>query len=74
MLALAEAMSLEKPSNGWFIPNCDEEVPSFFDDAHAKYRREVRVQLFGGKESANVMQVSLLKAAKRPDHETHKVP
>ncbi len=59
MLVLAESMSLEKPSNGWFIPNCDD-VPHWLGGEHAKERRGVTVALLQEEEQkVNAMQVCL---------------
>ena len=69
---MAEALSVGKPENGWFIPNCDN-VPFYFDESRAKERREVRIAPLDEKSPSsdekadekeelakqNVLQVSL---------------
>ena len=55
MLALAESMSVNKPDNGWFIPNCDH-VGSLLDEAHANERRVVKIQRLQGEGQVNVLQ------------------
>lgn len=56
MIALAEAMSLIKPQNGWFIPNCDK-VTNFLTDQFANERRKVRVKQVDGDSKVNALQV-----------------
>ncbi len=63
MLSMAEAMSVAKPDNGWFLPNCDSGVTTLLDGRNNKERRSVRVQAFNPDakedqaESVNVLQV-----------------
>ena len=57
VLALAEAISVDKAENGWFVPNCDE-MPALLNAANADMRRAVRVPMLedlGVK--VNVLQV-----------------
>ena len=57
MLVMAEAMSEEKPGNGWFIPNCDD-LHFLFGADNAAARRAVRVPLLQeGDERVNAFQV-----------------
>ena len=57
MLVMAEAMSEEKPDNGWFIPNCDN-VHFLLGSKNAVARRTVRVPLLQeGDEQVNAFQV-----------------
>ena len=57
VLTLAEALSVDKAKNGWFIPNCDE-MPALLNAANADMRRTVRVpQLEDLETRANVLQV-----------------
>jgi hypothetical protein len=57
MLALAEAISLYKPENGWFIPNCDN-VPFLLDGSYSKERRTVTVPLLQeDQKMVNALQV-----------------
>ena len=57
MLVMAEAMSEEKPGNGWFIPNCDD-LHFLFGAENAAARRTVRVPLLQeGDERVNAFQV-----------------
>ena len=61
MLALVEAMSLEKPENGWFVPNCgDGGVRALLGEEGAEQRRSVRIQLFGGEGTVNLLQVGII--------------
>jgi hypothetical protein len=58
MLQLAETMSNDKPENGWFIPNCDEEKGTIFlDEANTAKRQLTRVPLFSTGQDKNVLQV-----------------
>lgn len=56
---MVEAVSVSKPGDGWFVPNCDR-VSTFLDGRNAEERRSVRVTAFGGEreeeEDLNVMQ------------------
>ena len=57
MLVMAEAMSEEKPDNGWFIPNCDN-LHFLLGTKNAAARRTVRVPLLQeGDEQVNAFQV-----------------
>ena len=57
VLVMAQAMSEEKPENGWFIPNCDS-VHFFLGAEHAAERRTVRVRLLQEEEqTVNAFQV-----------------
>ena len=57
MLVMAEAMSEEKPDNGWFIPNCDD-LHFLLGTKNAAARRTVRVPLLQeGDEQVNAFQV-----------------
>ena len=67
MLGVVEAMSVEKPENGWFIPNCGTDGASIFlssEDGSVKElaernRKNVRIPLYANPEAkANVLQVS----------------
>jgi len=49
VLVMTQAMSVEKPRNGWFIPNCDS-VHFFLGAKHAAERRTVRVRLLQEEE------------------------
>lgn len=53
---MAEAISVTKPENGWFIPNCDK-MPGFLNDKFANERRSVKVPQFDGEKDVNVLQV-----------------
>ena len=56
-MVMAEAMSEEKPGNGWFIPNCDD-LHFLFGADNAAARRAVRVPLLQeGDERVNAFQV-----------------
>lgn len=58
VLSLAEALSVDKPDAGWFIPNCDA-MPGFLDEDHAHLRRTVTVPELDsedGAEKQNVLQ------------------
>ena len=66
MLGVIQAMSDEKPENGWFIPNCGTDGASIFlssDDSSGKnlakeIRKNVRIPLFANpEEKKNVLQV-----------------
>ena len=61
MVNLVESMSLEKPTNGWFVPNCDREGSSVYLAAgkEAKERRiAVTVPLFSNPDTRkNALQV-----------------
>ena len=60
MLQLAETMSNDKPENGWFIPNCDEEKGTvFLDEANTAKRQLTRVPLFSTGQDKNVLQVRI---------------
>ena len=64
VLVMTQAMSVEKPRNGWFIPNCDS-VHFFLGAKHAAERRTVRVRLLQEEEqTVNAFQVvmALLKS------------
>lgn len=58
MLVMAEAMSEEKPDNGWFIPNCDN-LHFLLGTKNAAARRTVRVPLLqeGDEQQVNAFQV-----------------
>ena len=56
MLGLAEALSLDKPDNGWFIPNCDEST-LFLSSKAVTQRKNVKIPLFVNGERQNVLQV-----------------
>ena len=59
MLQLAETMSNDKPDNGWFIPNCEDEKGSIFlDEANTARRQVTRVPLFSTGQDKNVLQVN----------------
>lgn len=72
MLAMAEALSVNKPENGWFIPNCDDAT-AFLDSEHAKLRREVRIPLLSSQteeqKSVNVLQAINNWMNKGSDHQ-----
>ena len=68
MLALAEAVSLSKPTDGWFLPNCGGSVSTLLDERNAEERRAARVVAFDQEseeeeegleeaEKINVLQV-----------------
>ena len=61
MVNLVESMSLEKPTNGWFVPNCDREGSGVYLAAgkEAKERRiAVTVPLFSNPDTRkNALQV-----------------
>ncbi len=57
ILGLAEALSLDQPDNGWFIPNCDDTT-LFFSNRAVTQRRNVEIPLFVSGERKNVLQVS----------------
>lgn len=68
MLGVIQAMSDEKPENGWFIPNCGTDGGSIFlssdkpsnEEAHRLKRKNVRIPLFVKPEDKrNLFQVSL---------------
>ena len=62
MLQLAESMSNDKPDNGWFIPNCDEEKGSIsLDESNTSKRQNTRVPLFTTGQDKNVLQVKSFK-------------
>ena len=66
---MMEAMSIEKPENGWFIPNCGTDGSSIFlgesknlksdgVDSTPARRKTVRIPLFEKQEEKrNVLQV-----------------
>eukprot|EP00094_Tigriopus_californicus_P009354 TCALIF_09019-PB protein Name:"Protein of unknown function" AED:0.11 eAED:0.12 QI:206/0.75/0.66/1/1/1/9/985/816 len=72
MLAMAEALSVNKPENGWFIPNCDDAT-AFLDNEHAALRREVRIPLLttqtAEEKSVNVLQAINNWLNKGSDHQ-----
>jgi hypothetical protein len=57
-MSLAEAMSLDKPENGWFIPNC-EDGTLFFSSQSIEQRKNVEIPLFVTGDKQNVLQVIL---------------
>eukprot|EP00095_Tigriopus_kingsejongensis_P001054 maker-scaffold631_size122145-snap-gene-0.37 protein:Tk01054 transcript:maker-scaffold631_size122145-snap-gene-0.37-mRNA-1 annotation:"hypothetical protein CAPTEDRAFT_219523" len=63
MMAMAEALSLAKPQNGWFIPNCDD-MGALLDAEHASMRRQVRIPLLSseGQKSTDPKTVNVLQA------------
>ena len=67
MLGVIEAMSVEKPENGWFIPNCGTDGASIFlssgdgsvKELAERNRKNVRIPLFANPDAKeNVLQVS----------------
>jgi hypothetical protein len=58
IMSLAEAMSLDKPENGWFIPNC-EDGTLFFSSQSIEQRKNVEIPLFVTGDKQNVLQVIL---------------
>jgi hypothetical protein len=60
VLALAEAMSLERPTNGWFVPNCAVGLAGrdgLLSQQGATERRSVRVPLLDDEdEDVNALQ------------------
>ena len=77
MLQLAETMSNDKPENGWFIPNCDDEKGSIvLDEANSAKRQLTRVPLFSTGQDKNVLQVKpqiyRQSPVKTPDIKTSK--
>ena len=66
MLGVMQAMSDEKPENGWFIPNCGTDGASIFlssdqpagEEVAKQKRKNVRIPLFAKPEiKKNVLQV-----------------
>lgn len=66
MIGVVQAMSEEKPENGWFIPNCGTDGASFFlssdkmleEELVRQKRKNVRIPLFAKPETKkNVLQV-----------------
>ena len=66
MLGVMQAMSEEKPENGWFIPNCGTDGASFFlssdktlgEEVAREKRKNVRIPLFTKPDTKkNVLQV-----------------
>ena len=61
VLQQLESMSQLKPSNGWFVPNCgDGGVRALLGEEGAEQRRSVRIQLFGGEGTVNLLQVGII--------------
>lgn len=56
ILSLVEAMSLDQPDNGWFLPFCNDET-FFFASTSLEQRQKVNVPLFVSGEDKNVLQV-----------------
>ena len=70
MLGVIQAMSNEKPENGWFIPNCGTDGGSIFlssdkpsnEAAQRLKRKNVQIPLFvKPEEKRNLFQVGFLK-------------
>jgi len=53
---MIQVMSLQQPANGWFIPNCQDQIYFFADDA-IEQRKNVNVPLFVNGGEMNVLQV-----------------
>ena len=82
MLGVIQAMSDEKPENGWFIPNCGTDGASIFlssdessgEELARKKRKNVRIPLFAKPETKkNVMQV-LFELLQKAKHMILKLP
>jgi len=60
VLAVAEAMSVQKPDNGWFLPDCEggqAGSQGLLADSGSSERRSVRVRLLGKeREDVNALQ------------------
>jgi len=54
--SLIEAMSIDQPANGWFIPNCQDET-LFFSAQAIEVRKSLQIPLFVSGEEMNVLQV-----------------
>ena len=54
--SLIEAMSIDQPANGWFIPNCQDET-LFFSAQAIEVRKNLQVPLFLSGEDKNIFQV-----------------
>ena len=67
MLGVVQAMSDEKPENGWFVPNCGTDGGSIFlssdtpslEVAQRMKRKNVQIPLFANPEKKrNLFQVT----------------
>ncbi len=56
IMTLIQVMSLQQPANGWFIPNCQDQV-LFLSDTSIEQRQNVQVPLFVTGQDRNVLQV-----------------
>ena len=56
VMTMIQVMSLQQPANGWFIPNCQDQV-LFFSDEAIEQRKNVQVPLFVNAKEQNVLQV-----------------
>ena len=68
MIGVVQAMSDEKPENGWFVPNCGTDGGSIFlsstdvsEEKNAMQKRKnVRIPLFTNPDKKqNVLQVCI---------------
>ena len=75
MLGVIQAMSDEKPENGWFIPNCGTDGGSIFlssdkpsnEEAQRLKRKNVQIPLFAKpEEKRNLFQVSFFNQMNLP--------
>lgn len=56
IMTMIQVMSLEQPANGWFVPNCQDDILFFADEA-IEQRKNVQVPLFTTGKALNVLQV-----------------
>ena len=75
MLGVIQAMSDEKPENGWFIPNCGTDGGSIFlssdkpsnEESQRLKRKNVQIPLFvKPEEKRNLFQVSFFNQMNFP--------
>ena len=55
-MSLIEAISIEQPANGWFVPNCQDET-LFFSAQAIEVRKDLTLPLFVSGEQLNLLQV-----------------
>ena len=56
IMSLIEAISIEQPANGWFVPNCQDET-LFFSAQAIEVRKDLTLPLFVSGEQLNLLQV-----------------
>jgi hypothetical protein len=56
IMSLIEAISIDQPANGWFVPNCQDET-LFFSAQAIEVRKDLTLPLFVSGEQLNLLQV-----------------